>query len=308
MAKLNWRNNPQGFFDIVGIGVILLMAIIAPLYGGFDYKAAYRDEILSGTFGTLTYFPYPAYWFFYPFVVLPEMVGYFTWNIVNALCFIFAIRYWKGNYLAFALFIGTFWTFYAGQIEGFMAGALVLLMLPNPWLAGLGITILSFKPQIGLFPIAYLLVTKRDWRLLVFPAIIYIASFLKWGWWIPDWLSHLQSIKATSTIMVTIVSLFPFGLILLPLLLRYKNSLKIWLYVQSLVIPYFPVYSLAPLFTITSPPWWVNILIWGFYLSLSKYLAFSKFGFIFPLSLLIYELWQIERANKSIVLSESESG
>jgi hypothetical protein len=308
MAKINSRYNLQAISDFAGIVIIMLMAIIAPFFGGYDYKAAYRGDILTGTFGNLTFFPYPAYWFFFPFVMLPEMVGYFIWNIANALCFIFAIRYWKGNYLAFAFFIGAFWTFYGGQIEGFMAGALVLLMLPNPWLSGLGITILSFKPQIGLFPIVYLLLNKRDWKLLVVPSIIYIASFLYWGWWVPDWLSHLQSIREASKILVTMVSLFPFGLVLLPLLWRYQTSLKIWMYVQSLVLPYFPIYSLAPLFTISPPPWWINILIWVFYLSLSRFLVLSKFGFVFPLALLVYEIWKFERAKKSIVPDASESG
>lgn len=307
MPNIHLKYKPESILNVVGILLIIVMAVIAPFFGGYDYRVAYRGDTLAGTFGAHSGFPYPAAWFIYPFAILPETVGYIVWNIANAICFMLAIRYWKGNIFALSLFIGTFWTFYGGQIEGFMAGALVLMMLPSPWLAGIGITLLTFKPQIGIFPIAYFLINKRDWRALVIPFVIYVASFLKWGWWIPKWLSTIQSIGTTGITMVSMVSLFPYGLILLPLLWKYKKSLKIWMYVQSLTIPYFPIYSLAPLFTISSPPWWVNLVIWCFYLLLSKYLVFSKFGFVFPLGLLIYEIWKMERENRPALPVVNES-
>src|SRR5215211_1967491 len=214
MDKLNALHEKYG--DIIAIVLIFTFALVSPFFGGFDYTVAYRGDTLAKTYGHLTYGPYPIYWFIYPFAILPVKAGYILWNLANAVCFILAIRYWKGNLLAFSFFIGTFWIFYGGQIEGFMAGALVLITLPNPWLAGLGITILSLKPQIGLLPIIFSLINKKDWKLLVIPTIVYVASFVKWGWWVSDWLSTLQTIKTTATIMVTIISLYPYGLILLP--------------------------------------------------------------------------------------------
>ena len=185
------RYDPQKLSNFVGIVIIILTAIIAPLFGGYDYKVAYRGDTLAGAFGNKTFFPYPASWFIFPFAILPENLGYLIWNLVNALGFILAIRHWRGNYLTFSLFLGTFWTFYSGQVEGFLAGAIVLSMLPNPWLAGLGILILSFKPQVGLFPILFILISRKDWKLLTIPAVVYFASLIRWDWWVPDWLSTL---------------------------------------------------------------------------------------------------------------------
>lgn len=295
MTSLTQKYKPENIINFIGILLIIMMAVIAPFFGGYDYKVAYRGDTLAGTFGNKTFFPYPAYWFIYPFAILPETLGYLIWNLVNALGFIVALRHWRSNYLAFSLFLGTFWIFYSGQVEGFLAGAIVLSMLPNPWLAGLGILILSFKPQVGLFPILFILIKRKDWRLLIIPAVIYFASLIRWGWWVPDWLSTLQPLKDNTDISTINVSFYPYALILLALLWRYRSSLKIWMYIQSLIMPYFPIYSLTPLFTVSAPPIWISILIWVFYLLSPKYLLITKLSFIFPLFLLLFELWEMEK-------------
>jgi hypothetical protein len=281
--------------DFAGIALILTLAVIAPIYGGYDYRVAYRGDTLAGTYGVHTVSPYPLYWFIYPFAILPEDLGYVLWNLGNAICFILAIRYWKSDLLAFSFFIGVFWTFYGGQIEGFVCGALVLLMLPNPWLAGLGITFLSLKPQIGFFPILFILLHRKDWKLLIVPALVYLTSFITWGWWIPKWLEALRPIGNVGPFLASNVSLFPYGLILLITLLRYRDSLKIWMLVQSLVMPYSPIYSLGPVFTILNPQIWVHILVWIFYLITDQFLLLSYFGFVFPLGFLIVEIWRTEK-------------
>jgi hypothetical protein len=289
------KNKIAQYRDFIGIALILTLALIAPIYGGYDYRVAYRGDTLAGTYGLHTVSPYPLYWFIYPFAILPEDIGYVVWNLGNAICFILAIKYWKSDLLAFSFFIGVFWTFYGGQIEGFMCAALVLTMLPNPWLAGLGITFLSLKPQTGLLPILFVLLHRKDWKLLVIPAIVYLASFVTWGWWIPKWLEALRPIKNVGPFLASNVSLYPYGLFLLLILWRYRSSLKIWMLVQSLVMPYSPIYSLGPVFTILSPPVWSHILIWIFYLITEKFLALSYFGFIFPLAFLLFEIWRTEK-------------
>jgi hypothetical protein len=281
--------------DFAGIALILTLALISPIFGGYDYRVAYRGDTLAGTYGVHTVSPYPIYWFIYPFAILPEDVGYILWNVGNAICFILAIPYWKSDLLAFSLFIGVFWTFYGGQIEGFVSGALVLAMLPNPWLASLGITFLSIKPQVGLFPILFVLLSRKDWRLLVVPLLVYLLSFVQWGWWIPQWLDALRPIGNVGPFLASNVSLFPYGLGLVVILWRYRSSLKIWMLVQSLAMPYSPIYSLAPLFTLAAPPIWVSILIWVFYLITERFTALSFLGFIFPLTFLLVEIWRSEK-------------
>lgn len=281
--------------DFAGIALILALALISPTYGGYDYRVAYRGDTLAGTYGAHTISPYPLYWFVYPFAILPEDLGYVLWNLGNALCFLLALKYWKSDILAFSFFIGVFWTFYGGQIEGFVCGALVLALLPNPWLAGLGITFLSLKPQVGLFPILFVLLNRKDWRLLVVPALVYLASLAAWGWWVPRWLQALRPWQNMGTMLASNVSLYPYGLGFLALLLRYRSSLKIWMLLQSLAMPYSPIYSLAPVFTMLNPRIWVHIVIWIFYLVTNEFLALSFLGFLFPLAFLVVEIWQAER-------------
>ena len=284
--------------NTVAIVLIFTLAIVAPFFGGYDYKVAYRGDTLAGTYGVHTVSPYPIYWFIYPFAILPEMVGYILWNLANAVCFILAARFWKNNLLAFSFFVGVFWTFYGGQIEGFVCGALVLMMLPNPWVAGLGIAFLTLKPQVGLFPILFILLQRKDWRLLAAPALMYLLSFVHWGWWIPRWLESLQYVGDVGPFMASNVSLYPYGVVLVLLLWRYRSSLKVWMLVQSLLMPYSPIYSLAPVFSISSPPIWVNLIIWAFYVITEKFVPLSFFGFVFPLAFLCIEIWRIESPSR----------
>ena len=300
------KNKIAKYRNFIAIALILTLALIGPIYGGYDYRVAYRGDTLAGTYGVHTVSPYPLYWFIYPFAILPEDIGYILWNLGNAICFILAIRYWRSDLLAFSFFIGVFWTFYGGQIEGFMCGALVLIMLPNPWLAGLGITFLSLKPQTGLFPILFVLLHRKDWKLLVVPTIVYLTSFVTWGWWIPKWLDALRPIKNVGPFLASNVSLYPYGLIFVIILWRYRSSLKIWMLAQSLIMPYSPIYSLAPVFTLASPPVWVNILIWIFYLITEKHIALSFFGFVFPLAFLIVEIWHNEKYPAQRLRTEEE--
>lgn len=305
---MNILNNPKlaKYRDFAGITIILTLALIAPIFGGWDFKVAYRGDTLAGTYGHYTVSPYPFYWFIYPFAILPVDLGYVLWNLANALCFILAVRYWKGDLLAFSIFIGVFWTFYGGQIEGFISGALVLAMLPNPWLAGLGITFLSFKPQVGVLAILFVLLNRKDWKLLIVPAIVYSASFIHWGWWIPKWLDSLHYVGIVGTSLGSNVSLYPYGLIFLLILWRYRASLKIWMFVQSLIMPYSPIYSLAPVLSLAPPPLWASVVIWIFYLSLEKHFGLVAWGFIFPLAFLLAEIWRTEKQHRQSLRHEEE--
>jgi len=283
---------------VIGFFVIIILALSVPFFGGWDFLHAVRPETLSRQF-TYTYYPYPAYWFFYPLAILPPQLGYTIWNLVNAASVIFAVRYWKTNLLAFSLSIPCFWIFYAGQIDGFFAGALTLAIAANPWLAGFGIFVLTFKPQAGLIPILFVLLQRRDWRILVLPLVLYLLSFVEYGWWILEWLDHMKVGFGTHLLNATNISIFPLGLIFLFLLFRYKDSLKIWMLAGSLATPYFPVYSLATFFTIESPKWWFSLSMWLFYLAwgifhLPYYV--TQILFAFPLTLLVMEIWKYEKS------------
>ncbi len=222
-------------------------------------------------------------------------MGYLLWNLTNAVGFAIALKFWNSNPLAFAVTIPCFWTFYGGQYEGFFAAAFVLALQCHPIIAGFGLFILTFKPQVGIMPFLYVLYKRRDWRLLILPVSLYLLSFIVQGWWIPRWYEHLQTGFEKDLITATRINLFPWGLLSFVLLLRYAFNPKIWLLIGSLIMPYYSVYSLATLFTIQPPRWWFNLAMWGFYLlpAFVPRLSFIQaFGFWIPLGLLGLELWE----------------
>jgi len=302
--NLQWPRkywNSLSLQNKVGFFFILTFALIAPAFGGWDYYTAYRGETLSGIY-EYSFNPYPAYWFFYIFAVFPPTLGYTLWNLANAAGFLYALYYWKTDLLTFSISIVCLWTFFGGQMEGLLAGTLSLALHANFWIAGLAIFILTFKPQFGIIVILFVILHRRDWRLFIIPATIYLLSFIVRGWWLPEWLAHLR----TGYDLIgkhTNISLYPLGLVFLLLTLRYKNSLKIWMLSASLAMPYFPIYSLASFFTIQPSPWWVQAAIWAFYLiagifsSSETILMFSP---LIPLTLLGLEILRERKSGLTV--------
>jgi len=253
--------------ELIGIFIILLMAIVPPVMGhtGWDFRVSIRGDTLSGAYGTNAFHPYPAFWLFYPFAVLPLQWGMFMWNLVGAICFLYAIKKLGGSFLGFALSLPAFWTFYAGQIEGFIALGLALALTSPPLVAGIGILLLTLKPQIGLFAILFVLLTRKNWKLLVAPFVVYALSLLVWGWWIPDWLESLSRFRIEHFNLI--VGFFPWTLPLLVFLTMV--DIRVWLIVQALVMPYHTFYSLAPLFTLPINLIWIDLLGWGLFLGVN---------------------------------------
>lgn len=245
----------------IGIAVLFCLGAFAPFVpgSGWDFLEAYRKETLSGGYGNVTWNPYPAYWLFYPFAVLPPRVGFLLWNLFTAVSFTITLYQTNTRILPFAFSLPTIWIFFNGQIEGVITfGLFLTLFAHNPLFIGMGLALLTLKPQIGALVILYTLFHRRNWRDFVVPAIIYLLSFAHWGWWIPQWFATLQtSDRATSLSL----SLLPYSLIFLPLLWLKRFSLKIWFVVESMIMPYFAVYSLAPLMCLGIPIWG-HVLIW----------------------------------------------
>ena len=269
----------------LGALIIFLLAGLAPFVpsAGWDFLAAYRTAVLTGNYGVNTWNPYPTYWLLYPFAILPPLIGYLLWNLFTAVCVIAALKFWRGPFLMFALSLPGFWLFYLGQLEGVMALGLVLASLSSPWAVGLGLTLLTVKPQIGLFPIVFVLLRRRNWRDLLVPGLVYGLSFLYWGWWIPEWLAALPN-PADRPSLINI-DFWPYSLVLLPILWWKRSDLKIWLIEQSAIMPYSPVYSLSPLFTMFLPIW-INVLIWLLFLP-AIFTTYPIPGFLIPLGLLL---------------------
>lgn len=274
--------------DQLGIVFILLLAVLAPLLelGGWDFFKAFRRDTLTADYGFKTWHPYPIYWFIYPFAILPPKIGYLFWNLANAFSVIYAIKMWRGRFLNFSISLPLFWLFYSGQIDGFIALGLALGIFGSPYIAGLGLVLLTIKPQVGLLPILFIILHRRDWRIFVVPGIIYLLSFACWGWWIPEWINSILVLEKSGS--VTNIGLYPFAFALLPLLWFKRSSLTVWYLVGSLLAPYYAVYSLLSLFCFYFPIW-INIAIWAIYLLLIQ-IDYPIPGFVIPLALLLQYL------------------
>jgi hypothetical protein len=271
--------------DQLGVAILVFLAIFAPFVdsAGWDYYEAFRRATLTGQYNIKTWNPYPSYWFFYPFAVLPPRIGFLFWNLVTAGAFIYTIGRFQGRFLPFALSLPVFWIFFIGQLEGFVALGLTLSMFAPPIIAGFGLLLLTLKPQIALFPLLFVLWRRRDWRMFIIPVVVYLLSFLQWGFWIPEWITAVLNTQTRN--YPTNVSGFPYALLLLPLLWYARRSLKVWMLFSALLSPYFAVYSLAPLFALFSPGWF-HLFIWLLYLS-ATVVEYRVPGFIIPPILLL---------------------
>ncbi len=278
--------------DRIGLIVLFAVALLAPFWGGWDFRESVRKETLSGTY-VYTYNPYPAYWLFYLYAIWPPTLGYIFWNLTNAVAFLYALRHWKADLFRFSISLAAFWNFFGGQYEGFFAAGFVLALQGNWLWGGLGVFLLTFKPQVGWPLLLFALARRREARLLILPGILYALSFLVYGFWIPEWIRHILHGYRYALIGSTNISWYPIGLVFLTLLFLYRDEIKIWLLANSLAMPYYPIYSLATYFTMRSLPIWFHLGLWAFYAVAFLFPSLPSIGFLIPLGLLGYEVIQL---------------
>jgi hypothetical protein len=277
--------------------IILLLAVVPPAMGivGWDFLNAYRGDVLIGRHGYYLFNPWPLDWLCYPFAVLPPIWGSMLWNLVAAFGFIFALNRLGGRPLWFALSLPCFWTFTQGQMEGLLALGLALALTSSPLWAGLGLALLSLKPQFGLLAIPYVLFQRRDWRLLLAAAVLYGASVLRWGFWFDDWLAALRIAGDVNREHPDNLSLFPYALVLLPLLFAFRKNLRIWLLVQSMCVPVLGLSTFAPALTLRQSralPF-IVLATWAMYLAKVTHLVqLPGLGFVMLVAL-VWEIWEL---------------
>jgi arabinofuranan 3-O-arabinosyltransferase len=184
-------------------GLWLLNSTGAPVFHDFTYHYAAASQALSGHVASLydpqelvkaqealvgagharfTTWPYPPMFLLLlmPFVMLPYVAAFFTWETMSLLAFVTVVYFIVRRAPAIALALAspfTAWNFLAGQ-SGFLTAALLggslLLLERRPVLAGAFIGCLSYKPQFGvLFPIA--LIADNQWRAVASAAATIVA-------------------------------------------------------------------------------------------------------------------------------------
>ncbi len=244
--------------------VVLLLVSLVPLIAfghGHDFFMHYRRRTLSGEYGLTTWLPYYGYWFIMPFALLPPSIALAVWNLANACGLGLLCKRWGVNPLLLALLFPTLYMFGNGQIEGLIAFGVTLSFAASPLIAGFGLTILSIKPQLTFFIGLYVLLRRFHWQLLVAPGLIFIASLLQWGIWMPEWFASLRASGGGLSETAWNASFYPWGLAILPGLWFFRKKPRVWLVIPPLVMPYYAIYSLALPLTVGVSAW-LWILTW----------------------------------------------
>ena len=150
------------------------------------YDPAELAKVHAALFGPTAfdypYWPYPPTFFLIlaPFAAMSYRWAFITWNLVTlfgcvAVVYLIVQRR-PGIALALAAPF-TAWNFLAAQ-NGFLTAALIgaalLLLERRPWVAGIFMGLLSYKPQFGiLLPVA--LIASHQWRAMVSAAATIIV-------------------------------------------------------------------------------------------------------------------------------------
>lgn len=294
----------QNSRNIIGITVLMVLSLITPLFGvGGDFSAFIAAVTRIG-YGVHTWNPYPFYWLVEPFALPPLQWGFLLWLLLNMLGYLYAIDKFHGDFLSFSWSYPAIYGILTGQSEGIAALGLALGMFAPSWVAGIGIAFLSFKTHLGLVPIIFIIAYRRDWRVLIIPIVLYLASFLYWGWWIPEWLGNMYMPGSVEWRLSHNTSLFPWGLIFIPLAwFWWRNSLSMWLIIQGLTMPYYTLYSYSIVYVACQVPWWVTAFMW---LSIIVNHPIPKM--IVPFLLMIAVQHQLEIYQKRVIFVNTVRG
>lgn len=168
---------------------------------GPDLTAAQRDSV------RLFYWRYPPPIFFLvrPLAELPALVGYFLWGSVLLLPLLLAARMIVPGNAGIALALAmpaTFINFMYGQNGALTAGLIGLglaLSERRPWLAGVAVGLLVYKPQFGaLFPIIFLAAGNGRAFASAGLTVVAVAAASAAAFGIEPWLAFLDSTARTS--------------------------------------------------------------------------------------------------------------
>jgi hypothetical protein len=223
-------------------------------------------EVFRSASDTLRH-PYWARGLFSLLQALPEPVAFAVLSAACTALLYFAVRVFQGRHWVVFTSFAFAWTLFYGQIDGLVIGGLALAWWSNnqqrPTLAGAGLLLASIKPQLAL-PIALALWWWSPSRLktLIVPLLAALASFVVWGWWVPEWLAGLRSTQdlvGLSRNLSFWPMLGPWVLLVWPIVfllpLDRKRKLIAIAAGTMLSMPYFPLPSMVLVLTMPVPIW-----------------------------------------------------
>ena len=166
------------YADYYAAGRMVIEGDIANIYHDPVHQQR-LEEILGRDLSFTLAWPYPPTFLLaiVPFSYLPYYVSLISWLVITLALVIFALYKLVPKYpqlTIFALgFPGMYWNLKWGQ-NGFLSSAIIgfglYFLENNPVLSGVIFGLLSYKPQIAIFPFFILLLSKK-WRVLLWAAV-----------------------------------------------------------------------------------------------------------------------------------------
>jgi hypothetical protein len=159
---------------------------LAILPAGWDYFETF-DAVARGCL-ECGYYPYHFLWFIFPLGLAPNwQVGYLIWIAISFVLLWPVARTFGGNPIIALLAGTTMWGWWLGQMDMIPLSGLAIAWVATerkrPYWVGVGLLLLSVKPQLGLLPILAFLFWNRDQlvKVLAVPVIAAVISFIQFG-------------------------------------------------------------------------------------------------------------------------------
>jgi hypothetical protein len=196
---------PADFLSFWSAGKMALADRAADAYDWALHKQA-QVEAVGQDFERFFAWHNPPHYFFLvtPFAIMPYQLGWVLWAAATFLLFAASLRLVLPGFLVPALLAApvTIWSILPGQ-NGFLTAALMVASLGlverRPWMAGLFLGLLTYKPQFGLlFPL--FLLAGSFWRTIVAAVVataaLSLASLTVFG--LPTWEAFLASLGTSN--------------------------------------------------------------------------------------------------------------
>ncbi|MGW8319541.1 MAG: glycosyltransferase family 87 protein, partial [Candidatus Promineifilaceae bacterium] len=236
-----------------------------------DWRENYRPAVISGDYLGYRNIYNPSYVVLLlgPLALLPLKAGFALLGLMSVVCFRLAAYFSRvSKWLIFPSF-PALWVLVYGQLDALVALGVALgwwaIRNKRPYWQGAATLLLVLKPHVGgLLALVYLL-WQRDRRALVVSGVFVLATLPFFGLWPIQWLkvlfveANLSTGGAGQNTAVNEwnnIGLYPYGLLLLPLLLvPYAREQKIPAVISAslLASPYAGAYTLMAVMGVPLP-------------------------------------------------------
>jgi hypothetical protein len=280
----------------VTIEIILLASLaVIILPGGQDLHLFYLP--LARGCVECAYNPYHTALILFPLGWLPDVAAWPVWTFITLAGMAWSAQRLGVNPAILLLTFPVWGTVWLGQTDVLLVVGLALaLTSSNPYVRGIGLTLLTVKPQVT-GPVFWLLLWRDEDRLkaVIVPALVFGISLLIWGVdWPLRWLRFILENPLDPP--WTLSTLFPYGLLafgLLPLFKDKRQQALVTLLASAIGILRYTVYSYS-VFLVLFAPWWSIPLsyAWALTVPFTGSLAQSlRYGYIMPIVILAVLVW-----------------